>query len=37
MNGDNNQNVGQGARWADITAVLSVVCVIGILYLPLIF
>jgi len=36
MNGGNNQNAGQVSRWAEITAVLSVVCIIGVLYLPLI-
>jgi hypothetical protein len=35
MNGEDNKVV-QGSRWADITAVLSVVCIIGVLYLPLI-
>lgn len=36
MNGDNNQNAGQVSRLAEITAVFSVICVIGVLYLPLI-
>jgi hypothetical protein len=37
MNRDNNQRARQGALWADITAVLSVICVICALYVPLIF
>jgi hypothetical protein len=36
MNRDDNQRARQGALWADITAVLSVICVICALYLPLI-
>jgi hypothetical protein len=37
MNSDSNQRMGKNALWADVTAVLSVICVIGVLYLPLIF
>jgi len=36
MNRDNNQRMRQGALWADVTAVFSVICAICALYLPLI-